>query len=84
MPDRVCRNADSLFDCDAFRHAVESHLRRWNISRTTLAELADVDGTAVFLFLNGQRPTPSLLMVLALADVCDLSVDRYRRPPKEN
>jgi transcriptional regulator with XRE-family HTH domain len=72
------RDAQAVFDGQAFLQAVYDYLGRSNISRRQLLTDAGLDIASGLQVLRGDR-MPSLLVACALADVCDLSLDTYRR-----
>lgn len=72
------RSSLGLFDGDRFVADVLTYAERWNVSRRQMALAADVDLATLLGLLRRERE-PSLLMACALADVCDLSLDAYRR-----
>jgi transcriptional regulator with XRE-family HTH domain len=68
----------AVFDVSLFVTHVTQFMARQRISRGQLAALANVHPYTVEQIMDGER-TPSLSVVVDLADVCDLSLDRYRK-----
>lgn len=72
------RNAAAVFDGDRFIADVMAHMARHKLSSRMLLASADLDIASGLAVLRGER-YPSLLVACSLADVCDLSLDAYRK-----
>ncbi len=73
------RDVGDVFDVDLFLRHVNAYAARWKLTRQTLLERAGLDHASGYAVLRGERQ-PSLFTVCALAELCDLSLDRYRFP----
>lgn len=72
------RSADGVFDVDRFRADVTAYMRRWHLTPCALGRAAELAPSTAHAFITG-RHGPSLLVACALADICDLTLDQYRR-----
>lgn len=81
MPGTRTRFPSSVevFDMPRFRADVIAHIDRWNMPARRVAEACGVSDNAIYPWLRGTRDTIGLFVACALADVCDLSLDKYRR-----
>lgn len=66
------------FDVERFITDVHSYRRRHNITPTELARRSEV-GVGQIRTLLRRCAEPTLRTACALASVCDLSLDRYRK-----
>lgn len=73
----VKQSAVNVFDTRAFLDDVERFRTRRGWSKQEFADIAGVSASTVKMFAYGKRP-PGLYLVCVLADVCDLSLDKYR------
>lgn len=73
------RDSSAVFDGDRFIAAVLAYMDRHRVSARSLLAAAGLDLSSGLQVLRGDR-APSLLVACSLADVCDLSIDDYRRP----
>jgi hypothetical protein len=76
------RSATDVFDSEEFVDDVLDWLEDHEMSRRGLAKTAQLDLSNLLGVLRGERPV-SLLSACSLADVCDLSLDDYRRAAEE-
>ncbi len=72
------RSGAERFDMPRFRADVIAHIDRWNMSIRSLAEACECSDNALMPWLRGDRLAVGLFVAVALADVCDLSLDTYR------
>jgi hypothetical protein len=75
----VKRPTPHAFDVERFIGDVNAYAARWKLTRWALLSKAGLNHQSAYAVLRGDR-SPSLLTVCALAEVCDLSLDRYRLP----
>lgn len=72
------RDSLAVFDGYQFIRDALSYAKRHGMSRRTLLAAADIDLSSGLGILRCDR-APTLLAACALASVCDLSLDEYRR-----
>lgn len=81
------RSANSVFDYTTFIADVNAYRSRFNISQRALAESAEIDYRSVNDLITGRRRyDPGLLVVVSIALVCDLNLNKYavENPSCEN
>jgi transcriptional regulator with XRE-family HTH domain len=71
------QSAVQVFDVQAFMDDVERFRKRRGWSQNEMADVCGVSSSTVKMFAQGNRP-PGLFLACVLADVCDLSLDKYR------
>jgi len=71
------QSAVNVFDVTAFAEDVERFRVRRGWSKAEMADVCGISLSTFKMFVQGNRP-PGLFLVCVLADICDLSLDKYR------
>ncbi len=71
------QSAVNVFDVPAFSEDVERFRVRRGWSKAEMADVCGISLSTLKMFVQNSRP-PGLFLVCVLADVCDLSLDKYR------
>jgi len=73
----VKQSGVEVFDVPAFSEDVDRFRVRRGWSKAEMADVCGISQSTLKGFLQLNRP-PGLFLVCVLADVCDLSLDKYR------
>jgi len=73
------RRLPALFDPARFVTEVRAYMGRQRLSLDGLAFMVEVSSAALHDVLQG-RVVPDVVLAAQLADLCDLSLDAFRRP----
>lgn len=68
----------TVFDSEQFVADVIAYTKRWRINHKQLIITACLDESSTRAVLRGEQPL-TLYVACKLADICDLSLDKYRR-----